>query len=63
MADCYYHGYSGSGSACSYCDDEARQGLKHGEINGHYDAVPMQQLDVIADAKVADLLKQAKKNK
>jgi hypothetical protein len=34
MADCYYHGYSGSPGPCPECEEEARRGLKEGTLDG-----------------------------
>lgn len=44
MADCYYHGSSGSGGPCSKCEREEREDLGKGSVAG-FEPIPMQIRD------------------
>jgi hypothetical protein len=54
MADCYYHGYSGSGGSCAGCDQEERNEQKPGESEFKYESIPMEVIDKFNDLKIKD---------
>jgi hypothetical protein len=64
MADCYYHGYSGSPGPCSQCEAENRRNLDKGTLGSTLDSDEVVDLaNQNSIGKKAAGKERAKKNK